>query len=261
MLRFDRFYACVGAMLVLLSCLVVTTRAARAANPFCGATAFALPWNVGADAPLVNGDSADYALWLLVDGKHDVQARVTLITRTNAYTVGIPRLPLDVEKDGGVTEPFLVRFKDAVHVRYAYVDGVGVDGKSVTDCPTFPQEVTPWHDGSAPSVVRSALTLVPKLLQPLPKLTCPKVYEGASIAKEPYTQWISQYGDRQRSAVVRVYLDSDGLPLREKLVRSSGVDGIDQTAIANSMHTIYRPASFLCSPVVSVFYFELTYDP
>jgi hypothetical protein len=248
--------------LVLLCSMLLPARPARASNPFCGADVWMTPWDRDADAPRASGSTADYAMMLFAGGKRDIAGRVTLITDREAYRVEIPRLPLHVRDAGedAVSAPFLVRFPTAQPLRYAYVDAVGLDGADVAPCPTYVQPVRP--DPQAPhGFAARAATLRPTLLAPLPPLTCAAVYAPPSIKKQLHGDATSHYGDERRTTIVEVFLDSNGLMLKEQLYRSSGVEGLDQTALSDARMTIYNPAEFLCTPVVSTLFYMERYNP
>ena len=253
-----------GVRFLILAAIVALWSAApaRASNFFCDGSASVVPWNVGADVPLYSGVSADYGLTLWVKGKRDAAARVTLITDREAYSVNVPRLPLHAE-DGESDEasvPFLVRFPTAQHVLYAFVDGIGIDGADVSDCPSVVTDVKPNRDADAGTYHLGSLpfTLHPVLLQSLPALPCGSVYiEPRVVHMLELTAGL--FGNAERHALVRVYVDSNGTIVHTKIVSSSGVEGIDALAMAAVQGSTYQPARFLCVPVVSEFEIDMKY--
>jgi hypothetical protein len=251
-----------AAFVAVLSSMLAGPRVSMAQtdNPFCGASVDVIPWNVAADTPLANNDGADYALEMLVDGKRDVAARVTLITDTDAYSVAVPRTTVSTQSYGNVTLPFLVHFDKATPVRYTFVDGVGVDGADVASCPTFvaPVEIDQRQD--AGHLGRGVTMLHPTYLQALPKLACGAVYKDATLKQELHSNWSSDFGKQRREALVKLYIDSNGRVLKEELFKSSGLDAFDQVALGDAHETIYNPAMFLCTPVVSIYIYREVYN-
>jgi TonB family protein len=50
---------------------------------------------------------------------------------------------------------------------------------------------------------------------------------------------------------VEAFVDSNGYVVNTEIRRSSGVDGIDEAAVSAVQFSTFRPATFLCTPVVS----------
>jgi hypothetical protein len=55
------------------------------------------------------------------------------------------------------------------------------------------------------------------------------------------------------------FIDSAGHAIRTEIWQSSGVPGIDATALAEAQGSTYAPAQFFCTPVVSIAVFPITY--
>ncbi len=240
----------------------VKSQPAQASNYFCGASAFVAPWNAQLDVPLASSQSADYGMYLAVKGKADVAARLTLITDSEAYAVNVPRLGLHEAKGNTdeVSSPFLIRFPKAQRVRYAFVDAVGIDGAAIEDCPSVVESVESetGPDASGDHLGPSPFTLQPKLLQQLPELSCGAVYKPPRMTRELGVE-TSFFGNTTRHATVRIYLDSDARVVDAEIAESSGVEGIDQLALTDARGSTYEPASFLCTPVVSIEDFDFKY--
>lgn len=255
--------AIVAAVLsvALLPFAVLTEPAtARASSPFCAATLWLVPWNASSDAAATSAESADYALFLNAAGKTDVAARVTLITDAEAFAVTVPRVALHaIEKESDRVASAHVRFDRKQPVRYAFVDAVGVDGADLTDCPSDVSEVEPYRGDASSWHVGDALSIAPKLLQPLPKLACAKAYVPAHIIREIGAP-VGHFGNTPRSTGVHVYVDSDGRVVKADVAESSGVEGLDIAALALVRNATYAPAQFLCTPVVSDFIIRMDYS-
>lgn len=259
----NKLASTVLALITLLSAFnIVVPLKARASNYFCKASVQLIPWNEGADAPLPNATTADYAMWLWVDGKSDVKGRVTLITDRNAWSVNVDSPLHSVQGSSDrPTRGFHVRFDKAETVRYVFVDAAGVDGAPVTDCPSVVRTVALWKDANnAPRLPSQAAELVPTLLQPLPRLSCASVYAPAKLAHDG-SQDVSHYGNGERNTKLLLDIDSNGRIVRSKLYKSSGIDGLDTAALAGAQASTFTPATFLCVPVVSEVIWNWDYSP
>ena len=80
---------------------------------------------------------------------------------------------------------------------------------------------------------------------------------GLAKPFEPVTGF---YGYRTRTAQIATFIDSAGHAIRTEIWQSSGVPGIDDTALAEAQGSTYEPAQFLCTPVVSIAIFSITYE-
>jgi hypothetical protein len=251
------------ALVTLFSAFGITVPLkAQASNYFCKASVQLIPWNAGADAPLPNATTADYAMWLWVDGKSDLKGRVTLITDSKAWSVNVDSPLYEVHGSSDrATRGFHVRFDKAETVRYMFVDAAGVDGAPVTDCPSVVRTVALWKDEhTAPRLPNGAAELTPTLLQPLPKLSCASVYVPAKLARDG-SQDVSHYGNGERNTKLLLDIDSNGRIVRSKLYESSGIDGLDTAALAGAQASTFTPATFLCVPVVSEVIWNWDYSP
>jgi hypothetical protein len=232
-------------------------------NPFCAASVSVVPWDAATDVPAARDFTDRYVVQLSVDGKNDVAASVTLIGADDAYSVSISRTSLVHEAaDGGrYTDPVMVTFPKPLDIHYAYVDSVGVDGAAPAACPTVVGEVRPYDagDGGSPHMGNGITSQPATLLQALPPLTCGKAYIPPGVPGEGGL--IGAYGNTPKTTVVHVYIDSNGAAAKTTLERSSGIEGIDDAALGDAEHENYRPAKFLCTPVVSEATVEYSYNP
>jgi hypothetical protein len=254
---------------VFLLCTLVGGPAARADdpsawhNPFCSADVQAFPWDRRRDEPAPLGRSDRYVLDLSADGTSSVAATVTLISTQGAYGVTIDRTVLKRDDDKKYYAPaMMVGFDAPRDVEFAYIDSVGVDGAAPTPCPTVVQEVHSMQGKlatgkDAPSFAGVAVTAA-AFKQDLPALDCGAAYiEPVLLSREGPD--IGHFGDRPLTTTIHVYLDSAGHPVNATLEKSSGVEGVDDVAIAGAEQSHYKPAKFLCTPVVSEMSVEFDY--
>jgi TonB family protein len=71
---------------------------------------------------------------------------------------------------------------------------------------------------------------------------------------------VGLYGNTPRDVEIHVYIDSDGRVIKANIEKSSGVDGLDMTALSDVRSSTFAPATFLCTPVVSDFIFSYHYQ-
>lgn len=233
-------------------------------NPFCAANVDVIAWDTAIDAPAKSrGPVAHYAMSLTADGRTSLAGRVVLIADEGAFAVDIPRT--DLLRQGGTDDFYagamMVSFDKPVAVHYAYVDRIGIDGAAPADCPTVVSPVEPYdaaRQGAAPPLAGVA-PMRAAFLEPLPALTCGGAYRDAEILGQG--PLVGRFGDERRTTVVKVYIDSNGLPLKETVERSSGVEGLDDAAIGGVQQTRFKPAEFLCTPVVSEMLIDMNYVP
>jgi TonB family protein len=236
------------------------------ANPFCSADVAVVPWDATAGNPTSARLSDRYFVQVVADGKRDVAAKVTLITASDAYSVAVPRTALERDAATGLfyAQPVLAAFDHPVGVRFAYVDSAGVDGAAPAACPTVVRRVRTLRVSSGSAAVPAIRSRVPALravyLQKLPPLPCGASYIPAGTGKH-FGAVVGRYGNRARQTVVRLSIDSNGIPSDAVVVRSSGVVGLDAAALGAVEHNRYVAARFLCTPVVSQMKIRMDYRP
>lgn len=262
-------YRALAIALVLALLFAATPAVARAAlgddewdDPFCAASVSVIPWNDGADAPDVASITNRYAVQLWADGRQSVAGRVVFVADDGAYAVTMP--VSDLLRKGGTHRFYTafvpVVFDTRVQVRYAYVDSVAIDGEKAVDCPTVVTLVNRSRAGDQPSWgLRGVTSLHAAFVQALPALNCGKWYIAPEMLGEG--PLVGHFGDDRRTTVVRVYIDSNGIPVKERVEQSSGVDGLDDAAVGAVQQSHYRPAQFLCTPVVSEMLVDMEYVP
>ncbi len=245
-----------------VAALCAVPRPAAASNIFCAASVDTMPLDPGTDRLSQAQATTRYAIMLAVRGKKRVAASVTFIGEKNAYIVTIPRSPIFGTKKGHdrYTEPMLVRFAHPTHVRYAYVDTAAVDGAAAITCPTVPlKPYVPSKMVGKKLIGQSSQRLDATLQQALPPLPCGAVYRQAKIVHSGEL-YGGEFGVQKRVAKVRVALDSRGKLASVKLVQSSGIEQIDDNLIAAAERSSYKPAMFLCTPIVSEYLLVGTYN-
>jgi hypothetical protein len=255
---------------VFLLCTLVGGPAARADdpsawhNPFCSADVQVFPWDRQRDEAAPVGRNDRYVLDLAADGKTSVAATVTLISTQGAYSVTMDRTVLKQGDDKKYYAPLMmVGFGAPRDVEFAYIDTVGVDGAVPSPCPTVVQEVHSMQGKlasgkDAPSFANVAVTPA-AFKQDLPPLDCGSTYIAPQLLDREGPD-IGHFGDRPLKVVIHVYLDSAGHPSNATLETSSGVEGVDDVAVAGAERSHYKPAKFLCTPVVSELTYEMDYD-
>jgi TonB family protein len=231
-------------------------------NPFCNGSAIAVPWDAAQNAAANGSSSKTVAVFFWANANSDYEARVTLIGNGAAYGVDIPRTAVTSSPDGELRRyAYLVSLPSPIFLDYYFVDGAGVDGAPVSDCPSFVKQVTvpTESDASLVAAPASFARVETKRLQTLPPQPCGAIYKGPAIAKS-FTPVSGFYGYQSRTAQIAAFIDSAGHAIRTEVWQSSGVPGIDATALAEVQGSTYEPAQFLCTPVVSIAIFPITYE-
>ncbi len=242
-----------AALLVALACACIPARAADAPaaawkydNPFCGV--------IAAVAPL--GNSGRYGVAIFAQQGTTIAAHVTLVSTTDAYDAALP----DTNLFGPVTdrrmEPVVLTLPVKDAIKYYFVDSYAVDRGASVSCPSY---VFPIDDpiADAPSDVAA---IGATHLQSLGKLACAQMYRPPESGGQA-GGLIGAFGNRPLSTEYRIYIDSNGHPVGEKLLASSGVVGVDSSALGRLQSHQYVPARFLCTPVVGEIDIRMDYDP
>ena len=251
-----------ASFLVLVAAIAMPGPVA-ASNIFCAASVTTFPLDPATDLITKEALTTRYAVVLGVRGKRNVSASVTFINRKNAYIVDIPTSPIFALKNrhDRYTQAILVRFARPTHVRYAYVDTAAVDGAAAITCPTVPlKPIVPRKMTGEEIIGHSSQKFDATFQQALPPLPCGAVYRRTKVLHAG-TVYGGEFGLVSRSAEVLVALDSRGKPASVKLLKSSSIAQFDQNVLAAAESTKYRPASFLCTPIVSEYIFVGQYSP
>lgn len=242
-----------AAFLVALLYSCVPVRAADAPpaawkydNPFCGV--------IAAVAPL--GNSGRYGLTLFAQQGMTLEAHVTLVSDTDAYDVTVP----DTNLSGPITdrqmEPVVVTLPAKDAIKYYFVDSYAPDRGASVSCPSY---VFPLDDPVA-DASSGVPSIEAKHLQSLGKLACGAMYRPPSGGGNDLGA-MGHFGNRRLTTEYRVFIDSNGRDVGQKLLASSGVDALDAAARGNLQNHQYSPAQFLCTPVVGEIDIRLDYDP
>lgn len=246
-----------------LASLGAPARAADAAaaqwkydNPFCDVIAAAAPLpDVIASVSLTPGNSR-YALELHARAGVTLAAHVTFVSDTDAYDAAVPVANLSGPAEDRELTTVVVALPSPDRAGFFFVDSYSVDrGASVT-CPSY---VLPVGEPLA-SQESGATVVAATHLQSLGKLPCGQVYRAIGFG-EDFGSLTGQYGNRPHSVRYHAYVDSNGRALREVLLQSSGVPGVDAAALGDIQIYAFKPAQFLCTPVVGEVVIEMDYNP
>lgn len=229
-------------------------------NPFCDAAAVVVGWDLPTNQPY-GGLTRTYALYVWGHATSDYAARVTLVGDGEAYSVDVPRVAASAAGISAVSA-YLVMLPAAVRIDRYFVDGVGVNGAPVTDCPSYVKAVFAPSEmgGSLPADRPPVTPLAARELQRLSAPACGMVYRKLE-QRHSFQPLVGFFGNRPLTAEVEVFVDSSGQVVSRKIWRSSGVEGIDDAALSAVQWTTYRPAEFLCTPVVSSGIYAEEYKP
>jgi hypothetical protein len=197
-----------------------------------------------------------YALALFAEKGTTLAAHVTLVSKTDAYDVAVPDANLSGPLTDRELEPLIVTLPSADSIEYFFVDSFAADGGQSVMCPSYVFPI-----GDAISDTSNGLTVVAaRHLQSLGKLACGAMYRPAGAGRDGGTV-IGHYGNQRLSTRYRVFVDSNGHAAGTKLLASSGVTGVDVTALGAAEGQQYVPAQFLCTPVVGEIDMQMDYDP
>lgn len=238
------------------------SHASSPANPFCAVVGEVVPWDLERNAPS-DGLSDTYAVFLWAQATREFSARMTLVDSASAFTAEIPTVTVTGSSAGqNVRWPYLISFDRPVALSDEFVDSVSVDGGPATNCPSFVQTVrSPKDWDAAKTPERSAFgRTAARFLQKLPPLSCGSVYTYAST-KHTYEPLVGRYGDLRKSVEVEVFIDSNGSVVDTRIWNSSGVEGLDDAGLAGAQRSSFKPAAFLCTPVVSISILQFDYQP
>jgi hypothetical protein len=260
----------------LLGALLFLCYGAHArASVFCPAdVAFMTPWNFSTDSPSKTDDAMHYFFSLTGDEPVTVSGHMIVVSDTKAYTVPFDNVqmvrslsdPKDFESDAA-----FIALPQNDTIRYAWVDDITDSSGKHSDCPTFPYRLEALTAGErarltpdqphALSGPYAENALKAQFKMDLPPLNCPKPYDEVAPLDS-----ISQTEGFYDPSVVRnphlagrVDVDSAGNPLNVEILQSSGAIALDAYVREWYGSHKYKPAKFRCIPVVSTYYFDVTY--
>ncbi|HTA39517.1 MAG TPA: energy transducer TonB [Candidatus Acidoferrales bacterium] len=220
-------------------------------NPFCEVRAGLVPVESA-----IRG--TEYLVQLYASHGTRVSAHVTLIGAEGAYDASVPPTNLSGAPDDRRTDGIVIKMPQTTPIHYFFVDSFTIDGEAPYTCPSY---VAPSGSGPSEDAIGGlGLTNVTAtFLQALPDLPCGRAYIPPS-SRKGYEPIVGHYGDKPRSTVLHVYIDSAGNALRATVSQSSGVEGLDDAAMAAAEYTKYNPAQFLCQPVVGELDMQMDYS-
>ena len=241
------FLMLLSTLATIVATLTIGRAPAYASNAFCAASI-----RVWAQA-----SPSNYLVSLQSAAKDAVDARVTFITKSDAWSATIHATPEGTASSTGDrdTRPQLVYVPAGERVEYAYVDGVAIDGGALSDCATMVQGVE--ESGSA-AFAGAGGGVMAKRLEALPPLSCGSIYTpGKAVRVESVP-----VGDYHTRAVtlVKITIDSNGRVVEASIYKSSGIDGIDDAARAAAINGRYEPPTFLCQRVPGVYLVRMQYS-
>ena len=220
-------------------------------NPFCEVRAGLVPVESA-----IRG--TEYAVELYASHGTRVSAHVTLIGSEGAYDANVPPTNLSGALDDRRTDGVVIKMPESAPIHYFFVDTFTIDGEAPVTCPSYVQPA-----GSGPSADEigglGLTSATATFLQKLPDLPCGKAYIPPS-SRKGFEPIVGHYGDKPRSVVMHVYVDSAGNALRATMSESSGIEGLDGAAVAAAEYTKYNPARFLCMPVVGEIDMQVDYS-
>ncbi|HEY5425509.1 MAG TPA: energy transducer TonB [Candidatus Tumulicola sp.] len=186
-----------------------------------------------------------------------LSVHVTMIGDSGAYDAYVADTTLVPGSSGfNLPKRTVVKLPAGAVVKYAYVDSYIVAGAPKIDCPSQPSKIA----ASTPGVNLDATTYVSAtFLQTLPPLPCGVMYAPPHV--RGYSPRTGYWGNKPLTTKVHGFINSDGRVVQMSVYKSSGVDGIDDEAMASAQHSTYAPATFLCTPVVGDYLFSFTYRP
>ena len=225
-------------------------------NPFCQVVAAVVPIPDVVASTAAVGSQGRYALDLFTPEGTTLSAHVTLVSDTDAYDAAVPEGTLSGAPADRKIEPLIVTLPAPEKIDYFFVDSYSIDRGTAVTCPSYVFPI-----GAALSNAPAGLrTISAQHLQSIASPKCGKVYADPAMRGDLMSP-VGAYGGKPLTVVARAYIDSNGYSIKEEIVQSSGVDGMDKYMLgAVGVHQ-FRPAEFLCTPVVGTMLIELKYFP
>ena len=220
-------------------------------NPFCEVRAGLVPVESA-----IRG--TEYLVELYASHGTRLSAHVTLIGSEGAYDANVPSTNLNGALDDRRTDGVVIKMPESAPIHYFFVDSYTIDGEPPVTCPSY---VQPSGSGPSEDAIGGdeLIAVNATFLQKLPELPCGKAYIPPS-SRKGFEPIVGHYGDKPRSILMHVYVDSAGNAMRATMSESSGVEGLDAAAVAVAEYTTYNPARFLCMPVVGEIDMQVDYS-
>ncbi|MBV8725324.1 MAG: hypothetical protein JO078_05070 [Candidatus Eremiobacteraeota bacterium] len=239
-----------AAFLAVFPPLLATTHTTESSwrfdNPFCGVIVQARPL----------AGTPGYALQLGAATGEELDAHVTLVSDSDAYDAYLSNVRLAGPPDDRQSNAKLVTLPRDQTVSYLFVDSYSIDHGPSQTCPSYVVSV----ESDPFPVPPDSAAIVARHLQSLGKPACGQVYRSPGFNGEIEFP-IGDFGNRRLSTTFDVYIDSRGRAISETMVASSGIEGVDDFARGAIQHHQFRPAEFLCTPVVAELQVRLNYEP
>jgi hypothetical protein len=189
-----------------------------------------------------------------------VSARVVVFSRSDAYVVDTPALPLSGTGPVRATTNFAIVLNKSIEPRYIYVDSYRLDGGAETECQAEPVAFTggPFTAPSTPAA-RPTLQFSVSDVEALPPLTCGVERTQATIKKAVAPGGFDTAFPHV-SVQVLVYVDAHGRVARGYLYKPSWSNPDNAFSIEAASKSAYMPATFYCKPVAGSTLFVTNFD-
>jgi hypothetical protein len=228
------------------------------ADPFCSVYQGFDYWDVANNRGL-DATSTSYLLGHLEAHGTNASAHVIFFSDADAYEATIRSQALSGDRYFRASTPFLISFPKALSIRYAYVDSYTLDGGPTVKCPREVHAFSKGGGRKSPPDLKTLATFAATYKQPLPALTCGKIYIAAVVMRAQHPRGIQV--DRSRIAQIVVFVDTDGSVAKTYVYKSSGVDNADALAQDAAIRSSYVAPQFYCAPTIGEYLFTAEFRP
>lgn len=192
-----------------------------------------------------------YVATLTAAGKGEYAGSITLFGETQAYEASFASLRVDGRAALTIAMPAHVR------IDYASMDTAGPRGAAATSCPTF---VVVRGGAGAEGALAGGRDRAPAIARGnMPDLPCGQIWQHAVMRKAPVTFMYAPVV-KNAKATIHFFVDSEGHVFDPQLRESSGDPTVDAQAVTSALAARFRPAQFLCSPVISDTTYTFTFE-
>jgi TonB family protein len=265
-----RFYARTIFGLLSLAAATVSLPASAAADPTpTAAPTEPLPSGCPGTQVLATRDGKAYVATFGRNTPWAGTISISFYTATDAYSV---QLPISATKQVGASdyrsEPITILNPAADKLDDAEIDFGGTDDAG----PCIDYFHLPDDLSTDPDVKKAFADVDPaqppvspvKVVGESAALTCKHPYKSAAVAGDPaqlfYPQSAQLSGATGR-VLVKIKLTPTASVAEASIVRSSGNDYLDASALSTATKTHYSPEIFRCKPVVSYYLFAANFEP
>lgn len=193
----------------------------------------------------------DYVATLTAARTGEYSGSLTLFGETNAYEVTFERLHI------GQRAPLTVRMPAHIRIDYASMDTAGLSGAPATSCPTY--VVVRGAADQEGALFAGSAARPAQLRGKIPDLPCGKIWLEQTMEKRPELRMYAPV-IKPTTAELHFFVDSDGHVFDPQIVRTSGDSGIDAAAVTSALTARFKPAQFLCAPVISEAHYTFTLE-